>query len=136
MTIANNQPQTIIRKKAGFEVPKEFLETALRKCPTVSGFSVRDVTDGVTTLEVNRADHAITVDNLVALNSAAKDYEVIIHLTNMTGKWAVDDIQPFTLGVREKEGDVPQVVVSFSVEGDFLKYSVLVLGHNDASNFV
>ncbi len=136
MTIANNQPQTIIRKKAGHEVPKEFLESALRKCPTVAGFAIRDVTNGVTSLEVDRVDHAIPVEDLLKINSAAKEYEVQIHLANVTGKVVKEDVQPFTFAVRETEEAEPIVLVSFCIEGDFPKYAISDSGHTDEYNFV
>lgn len=131
-----NQPQTILRKKAGSIVSKEFLETALRKCPSVSGFVVRDTDDGKTTLEVDHFDKAITVENLMTLQEQAKPYEAVFYLANMVGKFDKTDIQPFTIEVKAEGDEVGRNILSFFVEGDFPKYSKPESGHTDEYNFV
>lgn len=135
--LALNQPQTIIRKKAGMIIPREFLEAALRKCPTASGFAVQDVTDGVKSLETDEFDKTITVDNLMALNEKTKDYEAVFWLANLTGKWDKFDVQPFSINVKPadaKEGDKETTVLSFFVEGDFPKFTGDGT-HTEAYNF-
>src|SRR6266404_2102665 len=137
MTIATNQPQSIIRKKAGHLIPKELLESALRKCPTVSGFAIRDVTDGTTTLETDHFDRSVTIENLMTLQDKAKGYEMVLHLANLTSKWDKGDIQPFHIMVKEegKDDDDGTCILTFSVEGDFPKYSDAASGHTDEYNF-
>src|SRR5258708_7550561 len=100
-----NQPQTIIHAKAGHQVPKELWETALRKCPTVSGYAIRDTTNGKTTLETEHYDQAVTVENMLTLEEQAKAYERVYYLANMPGTHTKDDVQPFVLTIMESEQD-------------------------------
>lgn len=124
--LAPNQPQTIIRKKPNHAVPREFLETALRRCPTASGFAVQDITDGVKSLETDEFDRAITLENLMTLNEKTTPYEAVFWIANLTGKWDKADIQPFTITVRAgdaKPEDKGTCVLSFFVEGDFPNFN-------------
>lgn len=139
-TLATNQPQTIIHKKAGQMVDKEFLELALRRCPTVSGYAIRDVSDGKTTLETDQYDRSVTIENMMLLNNQAKDYEAILYLANITQKDLVaikDDVQPNTMVIRDaNDPDDPGAsIVSFCVEGDFPKFCNPESGHTDEWNF-
>src|SRR6266852_4240587 len=140
MTLATNQPQTIIRKKAGHLMDKEFLETALRHCPTVSGYAIRDATDGKTTLETDQYDRSVTIENLMTLNEQAMEYDAVLYMANITQSGLTnlkDDIQPFVL--QMKDADDPDgegiSIVSFFVEGDFPKYTDSKSGHTDEYNF-
>lgn len=140
MTIATNQPQTIVRKKAGYLMDREFLETAVRYCPTVSGYAIRDTTDGKTTLETDQSDHTAPVERFMALNETAKDFELVLYLANITQNGLTnlkDDIQPFVMQV--KDADDPDgegiTILSFFVEGDFPKHSDSKSGHTDEYNF-
>jgi hypothetical protein len=140
MTLATNQPQTIIRKKAGHLMDKEYLETALRKCPTVSGYAIRDVTDGVTTLETDQSDHSATIEGLMGVNAQIKDYDAVFYLANITQNGLTnvkDNVQPFEFITRDadKPDDPGSVIVSFFVEGDLPKHSDPASGHTDEYNF-
>lgn len=131
-----NQPQTIIHAKAGHQVPKELFETALRKCPTVSGFAIRDTTDGKATLETDRFDKAVTLENMINLDTQAKDYDSVYYLANMPGKFTKEDVQPFVLTIFDEENDkIGTDILSFFLEGDFPKYSKADSGHTDEYNF-
>jgi hypothetical protein len=133
MAIAINQPQTIIHRLPGHQVPKELLETALRKCPTVSGFAIRDTLDGNTTLETDRLDKATTIENLTTLDTQSKDYETVLYLANLPGKFTKDDVQPYVLTVCDEENDTSTDILSIFLEGDFPKYAKE--GHTDEYNF-
>ncbi len=131
-----NQPQTIIHAKAGHQVPKELWETALRKCPTVSGYAIRDTHDDKTTLETEHYTQAVTVDNMSTLEEQAKEYERVYYLANLPGAHTKDDVQPFVLTIMEDEQDTIGIdILSFFLEGDFPKYSDPKSGHTDEYNF-
>ncbi len=131
-----NQPQTIIHAKAEHQVPKEFWEAALRKCPTVSGFAVRDTSDDKTTLEVEHYTQTVTVDDMLMLDGRTKEYERVYYLANLPGTHTKDDVQPFVLTIMEDEQDTIGVdILSFFLEGDFPKYSDPKSDHTDEYNF-
>src|SRR5258705_2949419 len=129
-----NEPQTLIHKKAGQEVHKEFFEIVQKNCPTVFGFAVNDTS--LKTLEVERFNQAVTVDNLMELNSQTKGYDAIFYMANLTSKFEGDDIQPYELMVAESADDEKgKVILSWCVEGDFPKYVDEKSGHTDQTNF-
>lgn len=130
---AINQPQTIIHKLPGHQVPKELLETALRKCPTVAGFAVRDTHDGTTTLETDCFDKAVTIENMTTIDTAAKDYDAVYYLANLPGKFTKDDVQPYVLTICDEENNTSTDILSIFLEGDFPKYAKE--GHTDEYNF-
>src|SRR6266404_2099896 len=132
-----NQPQTIIHAKAGHQVPKELWETALRKCPTASGFAIRDTSDGKTTLEVEHYTQTGTVEDMVMLDERAKEYERVFYLANLPGAHTADDVQPLALTILDEENksdpgtDIPTIFF----EGDLPKFSDPKSGHTDEYNF-
>jgi hypothetical protein len=131
---AINQPQTIITAKSGHQVPKELWETALRKCPTASGYAIRDTTDGKTTLETEHYDQSVTVENMLTLEEQAKEYDRVYYLANLPGTHTKDDVQPFVLTIYDNEEDkIGTDILSFFVEGDFPKYTSK--DHTDEYNF-
>src|SRR5882762_833775 len=132
---AINQPQSIVRKKAGFTVPREFFETALRKCPSASGLAIRDVEGDVTTLCLDRFDTTATVDSLMEMQETIKPYEAAYWFANLPGAHK-DSLQPYTLEVREDENSEPVTVLTFFVEGDIPKYSIEGSERTDEANFV
>ena len=136
MTSLVNQPQTIIHRKAGHQVPKELWETALRKCPTASGFAIRMTEDDKTTLETDKFDKTVGVENMLNLDTQSKEYDAVFYLANLPNKFTKDDVQPFILTIFEDENDkTGQDILSFFLEGDFPKYSDLKAGHTDEYNF-
>jgi hypothetical protein len=132
---AINQPQSIVRKKAGFTVPREFFRTALRECPSATGVAIRDVEDGVTTLQLDRFDTTATVDSLMDMQETIKPYEAAFWFANLPGAHK-DSLQPYTLEVREDESSEPITVLTFFVEGDIPKYSIEGSERTDEANFV
>lgn len=139
MTLATNQPQAIIYAKAGFMVPKELFETALRKCPTVSGFSCRDVEGEAVSLVQDTFDKVVTIENLMTINEQTKAYHTVFYLANLTQqglKTPKEEAQPFSFAVQLHENGDPQVLVDIFVEGDFFKHSDPKSGHTDEYNFV
>lgn len=139
MLASTNQPQTIAYAKAGHLFPKEFLETALRKCPTVSGYAIRDVSDGKTTLETDQYDRSVTVDNLMTINMQAEKFDKIFYMANITQNGLTnlkDDIQPYVLMMQDANNPDGEgiSIVSFFVEGDFPQHSDSKSGHTDEYN--
>src|SRR5258706_45002 len=131
-----NQPQTIIHAKAGHQVPKELWETALRKCPTASGFAIRDTSDGKTTLEIEHYTQTGTVDDMAVLDERAKEYERVYYLANLPGAHTKDDVQPLALTILNGEEDkIGTDILTIFFEGDLPKFSDPKSGHTDEYNF-
>jgi hypothetical protein len=105
---------TILQKKAGQVIPKEMIELALKNCPTVSGFAVRDG-DGIS---YEFSDKATSADSIMKLQDAVKDHPLFLYFGNFTNGFDIKkDIQPFCLKAGE------DVVVAYFIEGDFNKFS-------------
>lgn len=139
-TIANNQPQTIIHKKAGQMIDENFLELALRRCPTVSGYAIRSLIDNKPLIEADQYDRSVPIEGMLLVNTQAKGDEAIFYLGNITQKGLTalkEDVQPYTLFATdpEKPDDPGTALVSFCVEGDFPKFSDPESGHTDEYNF-
>jgi hypothetical protein len=114
----------ILEKKAGHIIAKEMIELALRNCPTVSGFAVRE--GNVISYEFS--DKASTAEGIMKLQEATKDFPLFLFL----GNWPSDhdvkkDIQPFC--VKDENDDV---VVAYFCEGDFNKFTKA--GRTDEGN--
>jgi len=114
----------ILEKKAGQIIPKEMIELALKNCPTVSGFAVRDG-DGIA---YEFSDKATSADAIMKLQDAVKEHPLFLFLGNWVNGFDVKkDIQPFCL----KDGEDNNIVAYFC-EGDFPKHTKA--GRTDEGN--
>ena len=130
-----NQPQTIIHSLPGHEVPEALFAKALVVCPTVSGFAVRCNDDGNVTLESDKFDKTVTLENMMLLNKNAKEYDAVYYMANVPGKFTKDDVQPFVLTIYESEEDkVGKDVLNIFIEGDLSKF-VENKDHTEEYNF-
>src|SRR6266446_6240037 len=131
-----NQPQTIIHAKAGHQVPKELWRSALLNCPTISGFAIRDTSDGKTTLEIEHYTKTGTIEDMVMLDERTKEYERVFYLANVPGAHTADDVQPYVLTIFGDDKDtIGTDILAFFLEGDFPKFSDLKSKHTDEYTF-
>lgn len=135
-----NVPQIIIHKKAGHSIPKALFETALRKCPSASGFAVKYEENGEKSIQSDKFDKAVTAENLVEIADQAKDFEAAFYLGNFVTKLTnpKEDAQPYTVTVFDADEpenlEKSRDIVAFFVEGDFNKYAENN-GHTEEYNF-
>lgn len=127
--------QVIITKKAGHDIPKGFLEVALKKCPTYLGLVTQDVVDGNPLLETSAENKTTNIDELVKTLAQLKDIPVSIQLGNMSQDFDPEtDMMPFVFQVAGEGDAPPQDILAVQFEGDFPNYNKPSKGHTDEYN--
>lgn len=121
----------LIHSKAGFIPPKGEVELALKACPDVSGFAVRDA-EGIA---FDTHNGPTTIENVMKLLDATKDNEVFVFLAHWPKRSdgtilanPAKDIQPFVL----KAGETLEL--AYFIEGDFAKFQNFESGRTDEGN--
>lgn len=129
--------EVIIVKDAGHDIPKGYLQAALKNCPTYLGLSVQgDDGNGQPLLETSAEKKTYDIDELVKLLESMKDVRVVLQLGNMHHDFdESSDMMPYTFQVApEKKGDDPVDILAIHLEGDFANYSKPGEGHTETYN--
>lgn len=124
----------IITVKAG-EVPsREFIEHALKNCPSCFGVTIQNEDGEDSSLEFAAECKNISVDKLMETLEACKDVRVVLTLGNLVGDFdAVDDLQPFKFQ-QAVEGEDPKDILHIFLEGDAPEYTKTGEGHTEMYN--
>lgn len=129
--------EVIIVKNPGHDVPRGYLQTALKACPTYLGVSVQgDDGEGQPMLETSAENKAIEIDDLTKMLAGLKDVRVVLQLGAMSQDFDPEsDMMPYTFQVAgATKDDPPTDVLSVHLEGDFPNYSKPGEGHTEAFN--
>ncbi len=125
----------IIHKKKDHDVPKGYLQEALKKCPTCFGIAVRDTNDGNATIDISAEVKTLSVDDLAKVLAGCKDVEVVLSLGNMTQDFDKEtDLQPFVFQQAVEGEPDPENILAVFMEGDFPNYNKPGAGHTDEFN--
>jgi len=128
--------QVIITKKAGQDIPRGYLQAALKECPTYLGLALRDPNNGEPIIEVSHEHKTTDVDDLSNKLAQLKDCDIVLTLGKMVQDFAADDdMMPYVFQQANEnfEGGVENVL-AISFEGDFPNYSKPGAGHTDEYN--
>lgn len=129
--------EVIIVKNPGHDVPRGYLQVALKACPTYLGVSVQgDDGAGQPLLETSAENKVIEVDELVKMMADLKDCRVVLQLGSMSQDFNTEsDMMPYTFQVAgATKDDPPTDILSVHIEGDFPNYSKPGEGHTEAFN--
>lgn len=128
--------QVIITKKAGQDIPRGYLQVALKNCPTYHGLALRDPNNGEPIIEVSHNHKTADLDELVKTLAQLKDCDLMLILGKMTQDFDPEaDMQPFVFQQRNEEfADGVENVLAIAFEGDFPNYSKPGGKHTDEYN--
>lgn len=125
----------IIRKKKDFDIPRGYLQEALKKCPTCFGIAVRDSNEGNATIDITAEARNIALDELVKVLAGCKDVDVVLTLGNMVQDFDKEsDLQPFLFQQAVEGEEQPENILAVFLEGDFPNYCKPGKGHTDEFN--
>jgi len=129
--------EVIIVKNAGHDIPRGYLQVALKNCPTYLGLTVQgDDGNGQPLLETSAERKTYDVDELVKILETMKDVRVVLQLGNMQQDFdESSDMMPYTFQIAgEGKEDPPTDILAVHLEGDFSEYSKPGEGHTETYN--
>lgn len=129
--------EVIIVKNAGHDIPRGYLQTALKNCPTYLGLTVQgDDGAGQPLLETSAEKKTYDVDELLKILESMKDVRVVLQLGQMHHDFdESSDMMPYTFQIApEKKGDDPVDILAIHLEGDFKDYTKPGEGHTETYN--
>lgn len=122
--------QTILTKKAGYDVPTELLVNILNRKPTAVGMVVQDNTGDKPALAIHRESGTPAMGQLNEFQKNAHDLNVMMYFGELGNKFNKDDVQPITID----DGD-GQPFLCLGIEGDFPKHCHPSSGRTEEYNY-
>jgi len=122
--------QTILTKRAGFDVPTELLVNILNRKPTAVGMVVQDTSGDKPSLAIHRESGTPAMGQLNEFQKNAHDLNVMMYFGELGSKFAKENVQPITID----DGD-GQPFLCLGIEGDFPKHARSNSGHTDEYNY-
>lgn len=129
--------QVIITKKAGQDIPRGYLQTVLKKCPTYMGLAIVDKDeDGNPLLETSAAKKTHDLEEVCKLLAQLKDVPVTMMFGEMQQDFdAETDMMPYVFQCASNvDGQPPTDILAVFLEGNFPNYSKVGEGHTDEYN--
>lgn len=122
----------IIQVKAGEVPPRDYIEKALRECPTCFGIAIQNKDGDSSSLEVASEAKNISVDKLMETLEACKEVPVVLTLGNMTQDFnPEEDLMPYVFQQGSAGGDDVEDILAVFIEGDAPNYSKPGEGHTE-----
>jgi hypothetical protein len=122
--------QTILTKRAGFDVPTELLVNILNRKPTAIGMVVQDTSGDKPSLAIHRESGTPAMGQLNEFQKNAHDLNVMMYFGELGPKFAKEDTQPITID----DGD-GKPFLCLGIEGDYPKHALPNSGHTDEYNY-
>lgn len=127
--------QVIIAKKAGHDIPRGYLQTVLKHCPTYHGLVTQDNVDGQPLLESAAEPRSIDIDELCKTTAALKDIPAWLVFGNTTQDFNPEtDMMPYIFQATGADGKDTQDILAVMLEGDFPNYTKVGEGHTEEYN--
>jgi hypothetical protein len=125
--------QVIVEKKAGHDIPRGYLQTIQKNCPTYHGLTIRSVEEDhpdKPLLETS-ADHKVfDLDAMCKTLAQLKDLDVTLSFGHVVKDFNPEtDMMPFVFQQSAEGGT--QDILAVHLEGDFPNYSKPDKGHTD-----
>lgn len=126
----------IIMIAAGYVPPLDYIQTALKHCPTCFGIAIKEGDGDGAVIDVVREHRSLSPEKLLEILEGCKDEEVILTLGNMTQDFNPDeDMMPFVFQQASAEDDAdPENILAIFLEGDASNYAKVGEGHTETFN--